>query len=118
MQIVAVTTDLMLVAPLGHTARQADVAFRALPPAELTNSPFDSPPQLFLVDITATDDIASVIQAARNLVAKGGEVIAFGPHVQTDKLQAAANAGATRVVARGQIEQLANAFIKSLSTGS
>jgi len=60
------------------------------------------PPRLVIVDLAAPGlDLGAVIGAAR-AVGPGAEIVAFGAHVQANRLAAARQAGCDRVLTRGQ----------------
>ena len=63
-------------------------------------------PKLVLVDLSFPRlDVAQVVTLVREVCQRPGAVVAFGPHVQTAKLTAAAAAGCDRVLARGQLSR-------------
>ncbi|HEX8919687.1 MAG TPA: hypothetical protein VF898_14380 [Chloroflexota bacterium] len=57
-------------------------------------------PRLVLVDLDARVDIPAIIEALKRETT--GQVVAFGPHLDADKLKAARAAGANRVLARSK----------------
>ena len=59
--------------------------------------------QLIVVDLAAPGcDIGAIVQSAHAVVKNPPTVIAFGPHVHKDRLEAATQAGCDEVLSRGQ----------------
>lgn len=59
-------------------------------------------PKLIVLDLTTTGlDLATVVPQLRQL-APGATIIAYGPHVQEERLAAAQAAGCDHVLTRGQ----------------
>lgn len=70
-------------------------------------------PKLVIIDLsTPCKDLAGLVDIAR---ASGARVVAFGPHVQERKLQAAAEAGCDRVMSRGQFFKQATVLMSESS---
>ena len=64
----------------------------------------DGMPRLVLVDLSLPGlDVARVVGLVQEAEGRSGPVVAFGPHVQTARLTAAADAGCDRVLTRGQL---------------
>jgi hypothetical protein len=96
--VLAVVPDLFFQSRISAAARHQDRDVRFVPPEQVTG---DVPGfQLALVDLDAVPDIAPVIRALR--ASSGGQIIAFGPHVDTDRRKAARTAGADRVLAKSK----------------
>ena len=57
-------------------------------------------PSLALIDLDAQADVMQLIGAFKPAVR--GPVVAFGPHLDTDKRKAARSAGADRVLAKSR----------------
>lgn len=68
----------------------------------------DTEPTAILLDLTTPETAMSLIERLRGTGAGQKEravrVIAFGPHVEKDALQAARNAGADEVLTRGALD--------------
>lgn len=99
-RILLVSSDLMASSRLGGVARglgdTLDVR-AAIMPAD------DPPYDVVLLDIQTCPDPAAAIAGVRGLTGQGGVVIAFGPHVWKERLDAAVNAGADAAASRGEV---------------
>ncbi|HEY6564663.1 MAG TPA: hypothetical protein VIY86_09220 [Pirellulaceae bacterium] len=62
-------------------------------------------PDVVLLDLASIPAHPSEIQRLKAVARGGTRLIAFGPHVQTEKLQAARDAGCDHVVTNGQIHR-------------
>ena len=101
-RVLLVSGDLMATSRLAAAARDAGiemhVAVRLAEPA--AGPAFDA----VVLDLqTAGGDVAGKVTAARSLAAASGVVVAFGPHVWKDKLEAALAAGVDAAVSRGEV---------------
>jgi hypothetical protein len=95
--VVAVVPDLFFQSRISATARIANRNVRYVSPTSLDEIHGF---QLALIDLDATEAIAPVIEQVR---ARGeGTIVAFGPHVDTDRRKAARAAGADRVLAKSK----------------
>lgn len=103
--IVAVTTDLLVAAPIEHAARQRGLPFRSLAPDALGEVELDRSPTLVLLDLTSTTGVAETVRHIRTRFGESVPVVAFGPHVHVESLQAAREAGCDQVLTRGQFHQ-------------
>ncbi|MDZ4780441.1 MAG: histidine kinase [Planctomycetia bacterium] len=64
-------------------------------------------------------DIATLMPRLAELSSAPRSVVAFGPHVHEDRLQAARNAGCTEVLSRGKFHaQAVEILTKSLATNT
>lgn len=97
MDVIAVATDLMSQSRIRATARSTGHQVRFIStPDELVAFPVTG---LALVDLEAAVEVEAMI---RLLKRHGLHVVAFGPHLETDRLKAARAAGADRVLARSK----------------
>lgn len=103
--LLAVTNDLMATAPIEHAARQLGASCRSATAAQLDDLQLPKPPQLVVLDLTVSSDVASTVQAIRSVVGFEAPIVAFGPHVHEAILQAADDAGCARVLTRGQFHR-------------
>jgi CheY-like chemotaxis protein len=96
--VVAVVTDLFFQARVSSTARAAGRhVIYVRDPAQLD---LVGRSALGLVDLDAQTDVIGMIRALKGAV--HGPVVAFGPHLDTDKRKAARAAGADRVLAKSK----------------
>lgn len=73
-------------------------------PAQAVEECNRSPIHLIAIDLTLAGlDIAGLVVQLRVLDAPPSSIIAFGPHVQTARLQAAREAGCDEVISRGEL---------------
>lgn len=101
-RILLVSSDLMASSRLAGVARglgdTLDVR-AALAAADADAAPYD----VVLLDIQSCPDAAAAIVRGRAWAGQGGAVIAFGPHVWKDRLDAAVAAGADAAASRGEV---------------
>ena len=109
--LLALTNDLMAAAPIEHAARQAGTQCRVIDPAQLDEVPSDQEVRLVVIDLGAVSGVAETVTALRGRLGESLAILAFGPHVQTEKLTAARQAGCTQVLTQGQFHQSAVAII-------
>lgn len=96
--VVAVVPDLFFQSRISAAASRLGRAVRYVSPDGLGDQ-IDAF-RLALVDLDAAPDIARVI---RDLRSRGsGQVVVFGPHVDTDRRKQARRAGADRVLAKSK----------------
>lgn len=106
LSILLVTRDLMVASRIAGAAAPIPAIVETLAPA---GTPRGGPYDVVLVDLqTPGIAAADLVAAARSIVAahahlRGGAVLAFGPHVATDRLAEASAAGADLVVSRGEV---------------
>lgn len=93
--VIAVVTDLFFQSRVAAAARQAGRDVRFVSPDVKNDDGFN----LALVDLDAAGD---VIAAIRRLKANGAPIVAFGPHLDTERRKAARGAGADRVLAKSK----------------
>lgn len=101
-RILLVSSDLLASSRLAGVARglgdTLDVR-AALAAADADAAPYD----VVLLDIQSCPDAAAAIVRGRAWAGQGGAVIAFGPHVWKDRLDAAVAAGADAAASRGEV---------------
>jgi CheY-like chemotaxis protein len=105
MQAVLLSSDLMLIASAQGAADRRGVGL-------VTASSFDQNPtgsspaaSLVLIDLRAVGlDIAETVPRIRNSYPKA-RIVACGPHVHKQSLEAAADAGCDEVITRGEFER-------------
>lgn len=101
-QILLVSSDLMASSRLAGVVRGLGDTLEVR--AAVSSAPADGPPyDVVLLDIQSCPDPAASIPLTRKLVKEGGAVIAFGPHVWKDRLEAAVTAGADAAASRGEV---------------
>lgn len=97
MNVVAVATDLMSQSRISAAAKATGNSVQFVSTErELATAP---PAQLALVDLDAVAEIEDLI---RLLKERGLPVVAFGPHLDTERRKAAGAAGADRVLAKSK----------------
>ncbi len=109
--LLAVTNDLMTAAPIEHAGRQLGLPLRTASLAQCRELQQGSSVQLVLLDLNAVDQVAEAVTTLRTVLHKDVPIVAFGPHVHAEKLQAARQAGCTQVLTRGQFHGRANEII-------
>lgn len=115
-RILLVSTDLIAAARLAHAARGlGDLLEVESPttPAATVDGGYD----VVLVDLQSCPDAALAIGRARGL-APAGRIVAFGPHVWRERLEAAVAAGADEAASRGEVLGSLPALLERLSRGS
>lgn len=81
----------------------------------------DSPVRGFVVDLEGADPIPLIAYLRRpdaGPTERAVRIVAWGPHVAIDKLQAAKEAGADAVMARGAFSRKLDAILKELEEGA
>lgn len=100
-QIALLTRNLLGVSPVSAAARQAGKTLRVARAAEELAT-LEPPAELVLIDLAEESlDPAAVVAAARGRLASA-RLIAFGPHVDTRRLDQAREAGCDLVLSRGE----------------
>lgn len=94
--VVAVVPDLFFQSRISAAAQRLGRAVRYAAPDVEDLCDF----RLALVDLDATPDIAATIERLRS--AGHGQVVVFGPHVDTERRKMAKRAGADRVLAKSK----------------
>ncbi len=111
MSVVVLSSDLATGSQIHGAAKAAGVpCATALGPGSLMEKATGA--RLVLIDLTMPQlDVAETVQALKALPTPPA-IVAFGPHVQTVRLQAAADAGCDAVLTRGQMHSQAVALIE------
>lgn len=103
--LLAITNDLMASAPIEHAARRLDLACQVVSSTSLIGLALQTSPQVVILDLTATDDVATLVSDIRRIAGTQTPIVAFGPHVHESKLEAAREAGCADVLTRGQFHR-------------
>ena len=103
MQALFLTSDLMVSSQAANAAKSVGCELTVVSSAEqLLEQMNEAPRQLVVVDLeTSGGDMESLVSAIKS-VSVATRVLAFGPHVWTEKLAAATAAGCDVVCSRGQ----------------
>lgn len=101
--VVAVVPDLFFQSRISAAARRVGRDVRYVAPDVADVRDF----RLALIDLDASPHIVATIE--RLCAAGGGQVVAFGPHVDTERRKLARLAGADRVLAKSK-------FVSDLSS--
>lgn len=101
--------DLIWASKIKATAEALGLACRPVRTLEMLEARLaDSPVRALLLDLDAPEMALTLLARLRGENATDAEkklrVVAFGPHVQKDVLQAARDGGATDVLTRGALE--------------
>jgi AmiR/NasT family two-component response regulator len=108
----ALISDLMTSSQAASAAQRAGTTLDvALSVDALVAKAEATRPTLVIVDLSHPNlDVAAAIARLKPLLAPGGAILAFGPHVQHERLEAARAAGCDAVISRGEfhakIEQI------------
>ena len=115
MRAVLLTSDLMLVSSAHGIAQRRGVELTIVADAESAgNASADA--VLIAIDLRSPGlDVTSLVPRLRERAMSGATIVAFGPHVQTDALSAAAAAGCDEVITRGQFEHRFDALLAALT---
>lgn len=102
MTVVLITKDLMFSSRVSGAANRLDLSM-------LVVGSFDdlhTPVEYALVDLTTPGlDINELVTNLRQLAPPPKSIIAYGPHVQEERLAAATAAGCDLVLTRGQFDR-------------
>lgn len=101
MSAVLIAADLMTTSTAQGAAQRADVELKVVALRNATSAVSEET-RLVVIDLThAATDLTPLVGELR-AQSPSATVIAFGPHVQEQRLQAAREAGCDRVLTRGQ----------------
>jgi hypothetical protein len=103
--LLAVTNDLMATAPIENAARQLALPCRAVAVGRLAGLELPASVSVAVLDLNGVDDVVAAVAAIREVAGAEVPIVAFGPHVHEAKLQAASEAGCTKVLTRGQFHR-------------
>lgn len=118
--------DLIWATRIRGAAEAAGVVSRpvrdlAMLEARLADAPADSPVRGLIVDLEAPAAL-ELIRRVRGAGATAAEraiaVVAFGPHVEVERFQAAKEAGAERVLARGAFDRQLGEILVEMERGA
>ena len=108
-------SDLLWASKIKGTADALGLPCRPARNAEMVRARLaDSPVKAFIADLEA-GPVAVELIALLKVEAPQVQVVAFGPHVATEMLTAAHQAGAQRVMTRGAFADQLPALLKSLA---
>ncbi len=106
--VVMLSGDLMFASRVKSAAQRAGIAFQlcgSLPPGDLTSVAF------VIVDLSTRSGVLPEIADQCADRCPDAKLIAYGPHVQVDRLEAARQAGIEMVMTNGQFDrQMSNLF--------
>ena len=118
--IVYSAADLVWATRIKSTAEAVGVEARPVRSVEMLDARLgDSEVRGLIVDLEAAEVGLELIRAAgEDLRARGVRVVAFGPHVAVETLQAARDAGAHEVMPRGAFSNALPDLLVALEAGS
>jgi len=100
--VLLVSSDLMATSRLAAAGRGAGAEVETL--ASIAGTPRSAAYDAVILDLQSlAGDPAGHVARGRELGGAGAKVIAFGPHVWKDRLDAAVAAGADDAVSRGEV---------------
>jgi CheY-like chemotaxis protein len=103
MSVVLLTGDLTVISRVQGAASRAGANLRAvLGAAQAIDCCLNEPVEFLILDLSAASLDAMAIVEQLKAAPNRPRVIAFGPHVHEERLQAARKAGCDEVVSRGQ----------------
>ena len=104
MSAILYSTDLFFSSRITAAAESAGISMQVVADASALLGAVTSETSLALLDLTAGPVTEELVSGLREK-APGIRLTAFGPHVATNKLSAAASAGCDAVLTRGQFDQ-------------
>lgn len=114
MSVVLLTNDLMGSSQVTVAAQQAGVTAQvAWNPDQLREKSAGA--TLVILDLSARFEPAEVVAELQQLSPRP-KILAFGPHVQVDRLQAAATAGCDAVLSRGEFHARLGEILRLAAT--
>lgn len=119
MLIALISKDLMAASQIVPAAESAGADFRQVSTVkDAIDACVGQRRSVIIADLGAGIDIAELVQTAADVDGEvGPSVIAYAPHVHTEKLQQAKEAGCDAVLSRGQVQrELAGVLQQLLST--
>jgi DNA-binding response OmpR family regulator len=104
MNVVLLTSDLMVSSRIEGAAIRSGVDLRAAPDAQAAlQACLERSPDKLIIDLaTRPLDVVQLIDTVKREVDSAPLIIAFGPHVHEQLLASARQAGCDHVVSRGQ----------------
>ena len=113
MQVVLLSSDLMVVSKVQGAAAQSGATVRAFSnPALAIETCGEAQADVLIVDLAMQSlDLGSVVSQLKADTTRSTRVVAFGPHVHEDRLAAAREAGCDVVISRGQFFATVDALL-------
>lgn len=120
MDLLLISTDLMIQSRVAAAASRAGFAApRVIDGRETSSLEGADACRLALVDLSSPDlEVKEVVAGLRAQLDATAPIIAFGPHVQKARLDAARDAGCDYVLSRGQLDRDIEAILQRLLDGS
>lgn len=119
MSVLFLTQDLMFSSRLAQAGQRAGVTVRVLgnPDALVDVTTTDSPGLVILDISTPGLDVEQAVASIRS-VGEGTTVIAYGPHVHHERLEAAQSAGCDVVLSKGQFNSQIDTIVSRHASGA
>lgn len=106
-RVIAVVPDLFFAARIAATGKATGVEVSLLGMPQALERISSDPPDLVLLDLHADGDAPALVRALKgDPRTKGVTVVAFGSHVETERLKAVREAGAEHAMARSAFTRL------------
>lgn len=115
MSVYYVTSDLLFSSRVSGAASNLGVDLQIVGSVEqlLERAAEASECKLVLIDLTLTTlDVTTAVPAIRGLLPTA-RIVAYGPHVQEQRLQSAVDAGCDEVLSRGQFDREFGRLLRS-----
>jgi DNA-binding response OmpR family regulator len=113
MRALLVSADLMLISTAGGMADRHGVELTIAAASEAASKAAGT--RLITIDLRAPALAVASLVAALRQAASEATIVAFGPHVHTEALSAAVEAGCDEVITRGQFERRFDALLAALT---
>ncbi len=115
MNFVLLCRDLMLSSRVEGAARNLGFSVRCVSDATSAIAAIDhSEGQLVFVDLQLPNlDLDALVEEVRNIRGTAVRIVACGPHVHEQRLNAARQAGCDQVVTRGQFERDSSTILQA-----
>ena len=119
MPVMFLTTDLLFASRVaGAAQRQGRQLETVGSVALLLEKAAVQAPELVIIDLSLPGiDPAQLVPALREITSAATRILAFGPHVHEQRLQAATAAGCNDVMLRGQFNAQIDAVLLSVDKG-
>lgn len=118
MNVLLVTTDLLAGSQFAGAAQSAGATLATVGPRKAAERAAELAPRLVVLELASPlGDVAGLVAELKS-AEPAPAVVAFGPHVQEAKLQAAADAGCDAVLTRGQFHRSAGELIARYAAAS
>ena len=106
-RVIAVVPDLFFAARIAATGKATGVEVALLGMPQALERISSDPPDLVLLDLHADGDAPALVRALKSDArTKGVTVVAFGSHMETERLRAVREAGAEHAMARSAFTRL------------